>query len=1732
MDVFELRKKIVTEDYAKYASSFIDILDERIRKEVDEKFSSGLLWPDPLLQLNPSFRPAGSIDDLVRAKKLDPDCARIFRRHKSKNHPTGDLLTLHQHQREALEIAQKEENYILATGTGSGKSLTYILPIVDYILNKGSGNGIQAIIVYPMNALANSQMDALNEYLKATDEKFPVTFARYTGQENENERQAIIVKPPDILLTNYVMLELLLTRPQEKTLINTAMGLKFLVFDELHTYRGRQGADVAMLIRRLAEKLCPDGRRFQCIGTSATLASSGSFEEKRREIASITTRIFGSPIKPENVIMETLISQTGDYNPDNAFLSELASFIASDEPLPVNYSDFIKNPLAKWLEHAIGVEKREGRLERSIARPLTGPKGLAPELAMLVGQDEERCAAKIREAMLTGSNILKPDNRDEAVFAFKLHQFISKGDTVYATIEDADKRYLTLFGQKLAPGRDDKALLYGLKFCRECGKEYYPVTLLSNDDGFSFVPHNPDDPDSGQPGYIFLDGDNPWPQDTAELLERIPPEWLDEKNGQLTINSRRKGQLPERWFVLPDGTAFNKPNPEATPVWFMKGVFTFCPHCLVQYPTNQKNNQKDFKKLATLGSEGRTSATTVLSMSAVNHLRKEPSLPENARKFLCFSDNRQDVSLQAGHFNDFVEVCLIRSALYNALARACDKGLEHTELPFAVQEALGASWPGGKFPGEKYLADPETIDLAGLTDKLFCQALEYRIYADLKRDWRIMLPNLEQTGLLKIEYPHLDELCAIENAWQDYPELRALKEEQRKEIGQTLLDFMRRQLAIKKNILLPEEQQRFMENQKDLLPQWQLGRSPEQATMALPRTLSTHESNNKGFFSVSYQSDYGKWLKRKYFSNASNEELAQHIKNLFAILKQYKFLEHLNEDIIKPDSGFLINPACMRWKAGDGSPVNLYPWKIYYAAGKKGRVNPYFVDLYRTMANSGSVLRSEAHTAQIAGELRAQRENDFVNATLPILYCSPTMELGVDIKNLNAVGLRNVPPTPANYAQRSGRSGRSGQSALVITYCSRDNSHDQNFFRSPEKMVSGAVLPPRIDLANEDLVRSHVHAVWLAEADLNLHKSLSDIINVNDPDLGLDEEIRDEVAKKENLRKAEKHAENILKQMEPELLKAPWYDSSWLNRIINKIPEEFEKACERWRNLFKAANTQLKEQNKKSEDHSLSKDQKNAVEALRDEARYTLEHLQNKGIFSQSDFYSYRYFASEGFLPGYNFPRLPLTAMLSGNGQKSRSRYSKKESDSISRSRFLAISEFGPNNIIYHEGSRYSVKKLIIDSREESSLVLDKIKLCEHCGHLEKDLAKDKCEICEAPFTAASTMKNLNRMGNVNTVQISRITANEERRLPLGYEIISGYRFVEHGAKPSYLKGVLQNHSGACLATLRYGHGADIWRINLGWRNRKSGSQNGFYLDEQTGYWLKDDSDSSSKKATKKKNSPQTQAIRVIPNVKDTKNCLVFMPNQVMTQPEMLTLQSALKQAILQIWQLEDSEISTEVLPSIGEPKTILFVESSEGGAGILRNLLEDPDALKKIAKKALEICHFDEDGKDLGKAENAPEPCVAACYDCLMNYTNQSYHRQLDRHLCRDILLDYSKGTVRLEKDEDPVQKLANLKKLCESELERKWLDFLIDHELRLPDKAQHLIEKCHCRPDFWYEEDKCAIFIDGPHHDSERQMKKDAATDQRLENEGITSIFFMHNENWLAKIRNYRSIFKYKER
>lgn len=1715
MDVFSLRDRVIDE-YASFAASFIQFRDDRIREHVDESLASGFLWPEPLIQLNPGFERAETVEQLVGEGILHPGCGRIFRLRQDGGR--SESIRLHRHQAEAIRAAKKEKSYVLTTGTGSGKSLAYIIPIVDLVLRNPSPDRVKAIIVYPMNALANSQMGELEKFLGDAEPGDRVTFARYTGQESDEDRRRIIEDPPDILLTNYVMLELLLTRPFEKQLIHAARGLRFLVFDELHTYRGRQGADVAMLIRRTREAL--EAKRLQCVGTSATIAGSGERVEQRREVARVASLLFGTKVQADDVIGETLrrVTEERDFR-DATELSALRSRVEDRAGPPSNYEDLVDDPLSSWIETTFGARSHpdDDDLVRAEPRSISGDEGAARELAELVGLSEELCTDAVEKHLLAGHRCPDPDTGDP-VFAFRLHQFISRGDTVYASLEAESDRYITVNKQQYVPN-DRSRVLLPLAFCRECGQEYYMVRKGRDDTSGlrrfiarEYSDHQ--DSDDGEAGFLYLCSEDPWPSDPEVILDRVPEDWLDTRGATRRVKSYYRDELPAPVRLAPSGTEAEE-GVEAH--WFPK--FRFCLRCGVAY--SARGVRSDFAKIGILGSGGRSSATTVLSLSSVQELEDQESLPARARKLLSFTDNRQDASLQAGHFNDFVDVVLLRSAIYRAAAAAGPEGIAHEDLTQRVFEALD-------LPVELYAADPDVRFKAREdTDRAFREMLGYRLYRDLKRGWRITCPNLEQTGLLEIRYRSLHELCASQEDWGDlHPALASAAAEDRTRVVKTLLDYMRRELCVKVDYLDSRYQERIRQQSAQWLSrEWAIDENEPMDTAAILFPRSQRKDDWRGNVFLSPRGGFGQFLRRQSTlphyegDRLTLDDTQEMCEQLLEVLRRAGLTQIVHEATDEDEvPGYQLPAGAMRWVAGDGTESFHDPIRVPRQSEEGGTPNPYFVSLYRGSGDELRGIRSREHTAQVDYDERQRREEAFREGRLPILYCSPTMELGIDIAELNLVNLRNVPPTPANYAQRSGRAGRSGQPALVLTYCSKGSSHDQYFFKRPERMVAGAVTPPRIDLANEDLIRAHIQAVWLAEMGQSLHTSLSELLDLSSSDLpfrdGVDENLSSDGAR----RRAGERAEHILASLESELAGADWYSESWLEEVLAQVARRFDAAADRWRGLYQSAARQQRVQHEIASDPSRTPDERRRARRLRQDAESQLELLMDTRYVWQSDFYSYRYFASEGFLPGYNFPRLPLSAYIPGRRARS------ERDEFLSRPRFLAISEFGPRSFIYHEGSRYLVNQVILPADREE-IRTSAAKQCTQCGYLhpvEDGDGPDLCERCEVRLPAP--IQPMFRLQNVSTVRRAKINSDEEERVRMGYDLVTGIRFAERGGEPSFRTARVEA-DGAMVARLIYGDAARLWRINLGWARRKERDRLGFVLDLEQGYWAR----SQEVEEEDHEDPLSNRKERVIPFVEDHKNSLLFEFEEVPETEVVASLQAALKSAIQVEYELEENELAAEPLPDPDDRRLILFYEASEGGAGVLRMLVEDPSALARVAKQALSICHFDpETGEDLRRAPGATEDCEAACYDCLMTYTNQRDHALLDRQKIRDALLRLARSKVSVSST--PRSRSGQLKRLlrqAESDLEHHWLEFLEERDLRLPSRAQTFFEECRTRPDFFYDDALTAVYVDGPDHDDPDRKGRDRTQTDCMRNLGYTVLRFGHDDDWEEMVERYPSVF-----
>ena len=1641
LDVFALRDSVVDE-YERFATSFTTIHAQDIREQVEAIYAEQRYWPEPLIQINPSYKRSTDVGALAANGTLDPGCADIFRANRRP-------LSLYKHQEQAIALAADGESFVVTTGTGSGKSLCFFIPIVDRVLaarRRSAEPRTHAIVVYPMNALANSQLEELDKFIGQTPGDRPVTFARYTGQEGGDERKRVADEPPDILLTNFMMLELLMTRQEEidRRVIGNCAGLRFLVLDELHTYRGRQGADVALLVRRVRERLQPE--KLLCIGTSATMASEGSVGHRNRVVAGVSSKLFGSEIAESNVIVETLERITDSTATADSVRPHLGEAIDAGVPPHISDAEFRKHPLAVWVETRLGISFSEDDQRWVRAKPMTVTEAEA-KLSDESGRPSDACGKALRDLLLVSSvpervRTSNPRGSEKSFFAFKLHQFISGAGHAYATVEPPGTRTVTVDGQQFLPGHADKRL-YAVHFCRECGHEYHPVRLSRLEGAFVFFARDIDDAPPTRREEAEEDGDEAGPDsevfgfltthpvDDSDFTfddrdEDYPETWIEfDSGGNLRLKAYYRKARARRFTVAADGRV----GP-GTLVWFLRGKFRLCLRC----GDTRGGAARDRTRLASLSAEGRSSATTVLVGSALRWMHgAESGLGPYTRKLLGFTDNRQDAALQAGHFNDFLFVSLVRAGFFGALQDAGSSGLRSDELGAGAQRTLGFDGPDPELRTE-WLLEPT---LRGFNlqeaERTFRQVLAYRVWFDQRRGWRYTNPNLEQLGMVRVEYLGLDDLAADDELFAgSHPLLQRASHAVRARVYHELLDHMRKWMAIRSQVLdAAVLEQLVAKSHSRLRPPWGFGsdekpRGARWLMVVAPTRRSSTLRDQELIVRGGSRSGLGRSLRssRLWGGDTTVRELRSKdfdrlVNDLLRAGVTHGLLSEENTPF--DQAGWRLNDGCVVFKPGDD-----------LADDSGSTQNAFFRDLYENLARMLRApthplfgFEAREHTAQVDPDNREIREKRFrfgdrergeltkdekrlrevgeTNRFLPVLFCSPTMELGVDISALNAVHMRNVPPTPANYAQRGGRAGRNGQAALVVAYASSQSPHDQYFFRDPKAMVHGEVRAPVLELTNRDLIDSHLQAVWLSCVDQPLDKCIAELLLLDDAGRPLIPDIKAALEHKRVAEDAGRRIRRVLDLVADDLTPefAPWYTGrdAYSDAIVASAAGRLDEAFDRWRDLFAAAEEQRDAARRTMDDYSTPYREKRAAQTRHAQAVDQLNLLQRGTSALSSDFYTYRYLATEGFLPGYNFPRLPLFAYIPA------SRDGRGRQTYLQRPRFLALAEFGPRSLVYHEGRAYRVVRALLSlghrgsATPDSQLPTKAVRICTSCGggHFGDDLSM--CHACGTSLGDAEVVGNTYRIENVATQPAEQITANDEERQRQGFDLQTTFEWAIRDQEIDVRHASVSDEDGE-VVRLAYGTGATITRLNKGLRRRADKKILGFRIDPVSGYWAKSEDEDANEGSVDPTASPRQW---IVPSVQDRKNALLFQPaGDVPSEVALATVQHAILRGIEAVFQLEQGEVLAEPMPTRDVRKGFLLYEATEGGAGVLTRLASQETSLADVARTALEIMHLGIDGvlpvsaSDL--SDKAGTSCVAACYRCVMSYYNQPDHEILDR--------------------------------------------------------------------------------------------------------------------------------------
>jgi hypothetical protein len=1135
------------------------------------------------------------------------------------------------------------------------------------------------------------------------------------------------------------------------------------------------------------------------------------------------------------------------------------------------------------------------------------------------------------------------------------------------------------------------------------------------------------------------------------------------------------------------------------------------------------------------------------------------------RKLLGFTDNRQDAALQAGHFNDFIFLLTLRAGLIGALQN--NNGvLSEEQLSDAVFKALGFDRVDETTLVE-YLRTPKLMGLARQeAQRALRYIIGYRLLRDLRRGWRFNNPNLDQLELLVINYRSLDEFCADAAAFEKNGALAQLDVEHRARLCRIVFDTMRRGLCLETRYLDPVEQDKartsaftylnerwafaadeLLETAKYLI----LGKRPE--FRGKPRTdLVTGGSRSRLLRDIKNAEFWKKTAFSGQISNWKDPDWVELVEALLQAAVLYGYVQ--KHSIDKQLVGWRLNAAALDWCLPDDPFME-----------EDTRANQFFRALYLNIAEllrrpSHPLFDFEAqeHTAQVDPGRRQLLEQRFrytdkdrkdwadnpAHETplerLPVMFCSPTMELGVDISALNTVYLRNVPPTPANYAQRSGRAGRSGQQALVITYCASLSPHDQWFFHHANDMVHGIVRAPTLDLANRDLVESHLQAVWLANAHIALDVSIAPMLDLDRPGKPLIQSYHDALNDSAATQRAQASAAHVMAQLQPELAGSDWFSADYVQKVIEHAPQAFSDALERWRVLFDATRTQMNMADQIVKSHTASHSERQNAQRRYGDAARQYAVLLKSGNTQNSDFYTYRYLASQGFLPGYNFPRLPLMAWIPARGVAS-ANGKDDQGNMVSRPRFLALSEFGPRSLIYHQGRMYRVirAKLNVGSADHisgsSRLATISSLVCSQCGygHLgDADGAQpvvNRCENCDALLTEHDWVRELYRIETVETLAVERISINDEDRQRQGFELQTTYRFLPGPDGVIQQRKAEVRHGDEVLAELTYAPAARLWRINRGWRRRKDKEQLGFYINPITGTWSRQDEPGGdpadgADEALLDKVPNQ----RIVPFVEDHRNLLILAPVHGLSIEAMATLQAALKRGIEMTFQIEESELVAEPLPKMDERRALMFYEAAEGGAGVLTRIAGDPASLAQVAGNALKLLHHNTPQgpwtlEDLPALEHTNalgnRICEAGCYQCLLSYFNQPDHDNINRRNvdALKVLVALANAEVKPKQAPPPKQEHEpNNDRL------RHWLETLTAAGLRQPDVTQVPVNRGAAIAAGQYKAARALVFLDGI----------DAETATVLTDKGWQVLNFSDPSQWPAQFAAHLDVFGHDEK
>lgn len=1039
----------VEERYRQYLEATFHFRDQELREAFHEALRGSDLRQGPYLEATPVFLRGNTLTNLAH-EVVGPGVDEGFLRALDGQRP------LYAHQEQAIRAVLAGRNVAVTTGTGSGKTESFLYPILLALyqehLRGVRDQGVRALVLYPMNALVNDQRERLGKIAAAVEQSgdgFRFTFGQYVGATPEDEadhrrkaddrqrerlhgelvlRSEMRAAPPDILLTNYSMLEYLLLRPQDSPLFDggRARNWQFLVLDEAHQYRGAKGIEMAMLLRRLKERLREGGRQgpFRCIATSATIAGGRA---ELGEVAKFASALFGEPLGESDIVMGTTVAMEppADARPvAPQDYARLAAAVASEESATGDPDAVLA------ISETLSRDPRCAQLRAVLAH---GPMHLA-EAADAVFPDMAADTRPDTLRQLVDLMVRTKDRNGIPALSARYHFFLRSLEGAFVSFGSQSVR-LTLNRGDWAEDRTG----FEVALCRECGAHYLVGAVRngqlqeavrdpsSEDFGVSFFRQvSPDDPVDDRQRHILCvqcGGIRRW-----RGAHDLPP------CGHKT------------WILVDEQAASHTHDDQVSE----------CRVC--------GYSARDPVQEVVHGTDGPHAviATT---------LRRE--LPSDRHKVLAFADSRQEAAFFAWYLDKSYQEIVARNLILGALAQTqalTSTGLSLREIADTVLATKQ----------ERHLLRMSVGEIQARRDAW------HAAYREFLTEQRRL--SLEGIGLVRWRPLHvlLDGIVDC-LPWASWP--LHMTRAQTCDMLIHLLSTLRQDGAVD------------LIAQPGVKVEWDaLGLSKRQRTVRLGSSDSRRGVNSwdttlgrrhrllagigrRGGLGPEEAVTWAETVLCAVWQELLTQARRDNVPILSASERGSRRLnpELWRAELVRPDEQLFRCNVCGRFEHFRGTGACLRPeCRGELEATSLASLPPTHYRRLYTEELPGS-LRVEEHTAQIERDKAQEFQSEFKAGRIDVLSCSTTFEMGVDLGDLDTVFLRNVPPEAFNYAQRVGRAGRrTGAVGLAITYCRR-SPHDLYHFDHPERVIAGGIAPPSLALRNPKIILRHMVAAVLSD---------------------------------------------------------------------------------------------------------------------------------------------------------------------------------------------------------------------------------------------------------------------------------------------------------------------------------------------------------------------------------------------------------------------------------------------------------------------------------------------------------------------------------------------------------------------------------------------------------------------------------------------------------------------------